>query len=483
RGGEIAKRSGYVPPRAMASLLRAIVDDPTPGPSVTDAPRLALDAGAATLAPELRARLEQAFRASYDAERGGFGFGHKYLDGPSVELATARAVDGDARSAAMSRGTLDAALALIDPVDGGLYQYSTGGVWTEPHFEKLMSFQAEGMAAYARAFVTWDEPAYEKAAQAIHRFLRNTLASADGAFFASQDADVVPGEHAASYFTLGEAERRQRGIPRVDEHRYARENGWAIRALATLRASTGDETALDEAVRAARWVVANRSLPGGGFRHDEVDEAGPYLGDTIAMGQAFLALHQATADREWLVNAEDASRFIARVFAAPDLAAGFATVAGARGPLAPQLPQREENAAVARFENLLFRMTGDVAHRDLAARAMRFLSAPEIAERAPVAAALLADREVSAEPAHVTVVGPKSSATARSLFLAALRPAISYARVEWWDPSEGPRPASDVELPVLDEPVAFVCADGRCSQPLTTAAEIERRLAPFRPMR
>src|SRR3954464_7392058 len=33
-GGEIAKRSGYIPPKPMASMLQAFVEDPTPGPSV-----------------------------------------------------------------------------------------------------------------------------------------------------------------------------------------------------------------------------------------------------------------------------------------------------------------------------------------------------------------------------------------------------------------------------------------------------------------
>jgi len=33
-GGEIVKRRGYLPPLPMASMLQAIIDDPTPGPSV-----------------------------------------------------------------------------------------------------------------------------------------------------------------------------------------------------------------------------------------------------------------------------------------------------------------------------------------------------------------------------------------------------------------------------------------------------------------
>src|SRR5467141_733102 len=35
-GGEVVKRRGYLPPRPMASMLQAIIDDPTPGPSVVE---------------------------------------------------------------------------------------------------------------------------------------------------------------------------------------------------------------------------------------------------------------------------------------------------------------------------------------------------------------------------------------------------------------------------------------------------------------
>ena len=34
-GGEIVKRQGFIPPDDMASMLQAIIDDPSPGPSVT----------------------------------------------------------------------------------------------------------------------------------------------------------------------------------------------------------------------------------------------------------------------------------------------------------------------------------------------------------------------------------------------------------------------------------------------------------------
>src|ERR1700752_4158148 len=39
-GSEIVKRQGYIPPKPMASLLQAIIDDPSPGPSITAEPEI-----------------------------------------------------------------------------------------------------------------------------------------------------------------------------------------------------------------------------------------------------------------------------------------------------------------------------------------------------------------------------------------------------------------------------------------------------------
>ena len=72
-------------------------------------------------------------------------------------------------------------------------------------------------------------------------------------------------------------------------HLCAGENGWAITALAELAAATGEDQYAGEARRAAKWVLQNRALPGGGFHHGDVD-AGVYLGDSLAMARAFLAL-------------------------------------------------------------------------------------------------------------------------------------------------------------------------------------------------
>ena len=184
------------------------------------------------------------------------------------------------------------------------------GIGSIPHYEKLLQFQAENLRIYSLAYARWGDPQYLDDARQIRRYLQDFLTSPEGVFYTSQDADLVPGEHSEGYFALSDQERRQQGIPRVDTHVYSRENGWAIQALATLYAVTGEPETLRDAVVAADWIIKHRSLPGGGFSHDEKDGAGPYLGDTLFMGNAFLTLYAATGDRLWLERARSAANYI-----------------------------------------------------------------------------------------------------------------------------------------------------------------------------
>src|SRR6202012_4125455 len=129
--------------------------------------------------------------------------------------------------------------------------------------EKIMQFQAENMRTYAQAYALWHDPADLDAAQKIRGFLKTFLTSPQGAFYTSMDADLVDGVHSADYFQLDDAGRRKQGIPRIDKHMYARENGWAITGLVTLYGATGDQKYLDQAIRATKWVQQNRALQNG----------------------------------------------------------------------------------------------------------------------------------------------------------------------------------------------------------------------------
>jgi uncharacterized protein YyaL (SSP411 family) len=469
-GHEIVKRQGYLAPDEMASMLQAIIDDPSPGPSV-EAEKEITFAANPLLAASLRTQLEKDYLAGYDGKRGSWGFDQKYLDWDSVELAMDRAAHGDARAESMAKQTLDAQLQLLDPAWGGVYQYSTDGVWNKPHFEKIMSMQAENLRIYAEAYAQFHDPKYLEAAQAIQRFLSTFLTSPEGAFYTSQDADVVEGQHSAEYFALNDPERRKCGVPRVDTHIYARENGWAITALASLYEVTADSKTLDEAIRAADWVTQHRGLSGGGFHHGAKDAAGPFLGDSVAMTRAYLALYRVTADRKWLTHAEESMSYIERTFHSSHGAGFVSSVAPTDHAYQPH-PQRDENVAVARAANLLFHATGDARYRTISDAAMRYLAAAPIATRLPVASVLLADYEVGRPPLHLTVVGRKDDPAARALFLAALQYPSFYKRVEWWDTREGKLPNPDVQYPVVQRAAAYVCTERTCSAPIFKAEDV-----------
>ena len=472
-GRELVKFAGYIPPERMASLLEAVVEDPTPGPSARAEETAA--AGPAFLDPALKKDLEALVVSRYDAEQGGWGFSKKYLDWDSVEYCLARAGAGDSAAETMARETLAKSRRLIDPVWGGLDQYSDGGDWDHPHYEKLAQFQAEGIRLYAEAYRRYGDPADLAAARAIHGYVRAFLTSPEGASYVSQDADVVAGEHSGAYYALGDAARRARGIPRVDTHRYARETAWMATADVALYAATGERAFLDEAKTAARWIVAERSRPEGGYRRDTVDAAGPYLGDTLAAGTAFLALYAATGDRPWLALARSAGSDLMRIFAVEGVP-GYVT-AVARGRFAPPRPERDENVVAARFLNLLYRYTGETAYLRGAEAAMRLLATREVAEKFPASSVLLVALELSAEPTHLTVVGPRQDSRTQALLLAAASLPGSYRRIELWDRSEGPLPRSDVEFPELDAPAAFACSGSRCSLPAFTPDDLRKRAA------
>ena len=189
----------------------------------------------------------------------------------------------------MARETLDRQRKLFDPVWGGVYQYSDSGDWDHPHFEKIMSVQADNLRLYAQAYAQWRDPRDLEAAQAVRAYPATFLRAPQGAFYTSQDADVVRGEHAGEYFAKSDAERRRLGLPRVDTHLYARENAWAVHALVVLHTATGDEAPLREALGAAEWIVGlgggarrggagprgapRRRAPGAGARRARVDPA------------------------------------------------------------------------------------------------------------------------------------------------------------------------------------------------------------------
>jgi uncharacterized protein YyaL (SSP411 family) len=326
------------------------------------------------------------------------------------------------------------------------------------------------MRIYSLAYLQFGDEKYLRAAEAIASYLQNFLTGPNGAFYTSQDADLVQGVHSREYFELNDKQRRAQGIPRIDKNQYARENGWAIEGLAELYAASGDARYLQRARKALDWVLANRSLPGGGFRHAAKDKAGPYLGDSLAMAQALVALYRVTANRKLLKRAEQAMQFIDKTFRNQvngQDAPGYAIAYAAKNVVIRPEPQIDENIALARLAMRLNHYTGNASYRKIAERAMRYMSTPAIAlARLTEAGILLVDYEMANDPTHITVVGKKDDPKAIQLFKTAITYPGGYKRIEWWDKREGPMPNPDVKYPTLQTAAAFACSNQRCSLPV-----------------
>lgn len=463
QGRELVKRAGYIPAEDMAPLLAKTYARPVPEEPGQQATHFA---ESHQLAASLRKVLEKKHRDSYDAQLGGLQTGMKFLERDSVEYTLMLADAGNVEQARQARQTLDAGLALADPVWGGFYQYSTHGDWQHPHFEKIMPVQAGYLRLYALGYAQFGDARYAAAAKGIKGYLRRFLSAQDGAFYTSQDADLVPGEHSQAYFALGDKARLAQGVPRVDKHEYARENGLAIEALAMWSAASGDTEALSMAERSARWAMANRRSPGGGFRHDARDVAGPYLGDSLAMARGLLVLYSVDGDRRWLTASMAATDFIERTFRATG--AGYRSSA-AVDAIAPSAPVTDEMVALARHANLLSQYTGLDRFKRTADYAMRYLATPAVsADVLTEAGILLADAELSHAPLHLTVVSQQRDTEGGGLYRVALAQAGAYKRVEYWDKSQGPLYDLKVSYPALPRSAAFVCTDTRCSLPAFT---------------
>ena len=475
-GNEIFRRQGYLPPDLFAKLLMAVIEDPSAlPPSGLDAKA---ESGVHALDAAIRARLETLYREAYDRTHGGFGAVHRFIHGDTVELALVRSRPlkrhaDPATYGEMAAKTLAGARRLIDPVWGGMFQYSDALDWSSPHFEKLMNIQRDALRMYVLAYQAGGDAAHLAAARDVARWLMERMRAPEGGFYVSQDADVDRETTGKIFYALDAAGRGRFREPAIDRNLYARETGWAAAGLAALYDVTGEAAYLDASTRAVDWAIAHRRAPGGGFGHARATDDDMHLGDTLAIGEAALFLYRSTGKRRWLGLAIETARAIDAQFRDKD-GGGFVVRQPdpkAIGALRKPVKQIDENVAAVRFFNLLHRYSADSAFRAAAEHGMGWLVALT-RDDVVLPGALLADDELAREPAHVTVVGAKDDPAAQALYAAAQRYPTRYLRIEWLDRGEGPLPNPDVDYPELPQAAAFACANGVCSLPVFAPTEV-----------
>jgi hypothetical protein len=410
----------------------------------------------------------------YDTDRAGWGTRQKYPFPEPIEHAFFRSrVRGEALWRARALDTLTAQLALVDPVWGGMDQYSTRGDWKHPHHEKITAIQAGAIHGYARAYRLTGDERWHSTARAVAEYMLRFMHDPDGGFRTSQDADLRRGDPepvlGAEYYALDEAKRLALGLPRIDANVYADLNGMMIHALVELYAATLDPAVLETAERAASRILRTHRTPRGGYRHSPNDPSGLlHLRDQAAMGGALVSVYRATGDRAVLEEAERVAAFMCTHLEDADVGGFFAHTADPAvvGPLAERRKPLEENGLAARFLITLHdHLDGDgsepTPYREAARRALRAVGDPEgvRTEGRIVGTYLLALEELLQPGLDATVVGdPDDPRT----------PALHRAVLAW------PEPRAALELdrpgrryPDIGKPAVYLCTETACSSPIT----------------
>jgi uncharacterized protein len=313
-GDELGKYRGYLAPDEMLEILRTVVNGGAKSPGdADDEPKDAppIEPLSKETLAWIRRWAPLELEDHWDPKEGGWGIQPKVPLGWNVMWALGRAKAGDVTMREHALFVLDRERRIVDPVWGGIYQYSVAPDWDHPHFEKLMIYNAGALESFVTGWALTNDGRHLETARSIRRWFEGFLLSPEGAFYASQDADLnahEPGKtfvEGERYFALDDRHRRALGVPRVDRHEYARENGLAIGAYATFVEVTKDKGAEAIAVRAATRILATHTTKGGGVAHEANPEARLlHLGDNAAFGWGLIRLFEATGDRKLLAPAQ-----------------------------------------------------------------------------------------------------------------------------------------------------------------------------------
>jgi len=337
-------------------------------------------------------RAHDAIRTEFDPINGGFGGAPKFPQAPTLEfLLRSHGEPWAPQAGSMVSTTLGAMASggIRDHVGGGFARYSVDAHWMVPHFEKMLSDNAQLVRLYARASQVTGDRRFAAVARETARYLLTDLLLPEGGFASGEDADSDGEEGVFYVFThaevtaaagdaagpvadaLGVTEagnfegsnvlrradpaavaarwkvrpeevesavaatldalrpvRALRTRPARDDKVIAAWNGLAARGLAEAALALGEPGLLDAAAGATRFVLtAMRRDDGRLHRSWRRGRLGPtgYCDDYAAMALACLALYQATGDEQWFHEGATLTDAMVDLFADPDGAGFFAT--------------------------------------------------------------------------------------------------------------------------------------------------------------
>ncbi|MFE6736697.1 thioredoxin domain-containing protein [Microbacterium sp. NPDC057650] len=288
---------------AVASALSQIVAEPSPLPT----PAQLTDAAAQVASRE-------------DRVYGGFGGAPKF-----PVATTLRFLQAVGPVEVVDRALTAMAGSELRDEDGGFFRYATQRDWTVPHYERMLTDNAQLMdVALAAGRVD--------VVRGIADFLLGVLRRDGGGFGAAQDSESwIDGQRdEGGYYQRPVASRVGLEPPAVDGKVLSGWNGLAIGALARAGAALGEPSWVRAAEDAAHFVLAtNRSAEGRLVRSSLDGVASAAVATTADAGllaDGLFALALATGEATWATAALEV--LDAPIVADPVLVAQEIPVAG-----------------------------------------------------------------------------------------------------------------------------------------------------------
>ncbi|WP_169581174.1 DUF255 domain-containing protein [Microbacterium thalassium] len=372
-------------------------------------------AGEASALPAVAELAAAAASLAHREDRafGGFGGG----EAPKFPVATAlrflqhplvREHAGDAAAVADRALAAMAASPLRDAVEGGFFRYATRRDWSVPHFERMLTDNAQLLDVALDAGDT-------ETAAGIARFLLDVLQQPSGGFGAAQDSESwIDGERSeGGYYDRDASARAGLERPAVDGKVVTGWNGLAIGALARAGSRLGEPAWIEAARWAADAVLETNAIGDGRLVRASLDEIPSHASATLAdygqLAGGLAALAAATGEPAYAVRARELVEACVASDGGLAVPGGGDPVLAAQGIAAPDASSDGDEpsgpAALAAAALDLWVLGADERLRAIAERVVAAHAATGTAQPLAHGALLRVAARLVSAPRQVVVVG------------------------------------------------------------------------------